>query len=272
MLELVFYTQDRLLKVRRALPEDSFKNACKWQNKLKFITTNDSSFTMVWTSLLPDLEPIYARALVELAGARYPISPNYEKLKEACPEITYKSLEEEWVFYGGSFNPWHQGHQACINLLPPDKLCLVVPDRNPHKELIEINPVNAVLEISTRARFNKNQLLVPTFLLEDKKNPTINWIRDLKEKFPTLRLSLLMGFDSFSQLKTWTNSSELMSYLDTIYVVSRLEEDEDRYLALDEAHALKQNLNIVFLGKHNFENVSSTKIRKEVQRPPFEET
>ncbi len=262
MLELVFYTQDRLLKVRQALPEDSFKNACHWQNKLKFIITSDPSFTMVWTSLLPDLEPSYARALVELVGARYPISPNYEKLKSVCPDIVFKILEDELVFYGGSFNPWHQGHQACLNLMPPDKLCLVVPDRNPYKELIEVNPVSAVLEISTRARFNKNQLLVPTFLLENKKNPTINWVKALKEKYPTLKLSLLMGFDSFSQLKNWTNSSELMSYLETVYVVSRLEEDQDRYLALDEAHALNQNLNIVFLGKHSFEDVSSTKIRK----------
>lgn len=262
MLELVFYTQDRLLKVRQAMPEDNFKDACNWQNKLKFITNTDPRFTMVWTYMLPDLEPVYARALVELAGARYPISPHYEKLKSACPDIVFKSQDDEWVFYGGSFNPWHQGHQACLNLLPADKLCLVVPDRNPYKELIEINPVTTVLEISTRARFSKNQLLVPTFLLEKKKNPTVNWIKNLKEKYPTLKLSLLMGFDSFMELKNWTNSQELASHLDTIYVVSRLEEDQDRYLALDQAHALKQNLNIVFLGKHSFEDVSSTKIRR----------
>lgn len=262
MLRLVFYTQERLLKVRPALPEDSFENACNWQNKLEFITTNDPSFTMVWTYMLPDLGPVYARALVELAGARYPISPNFEKLQAICPEIVFKTLENEWVFYGGSFNPWHQGHQACLNLLPADKLCLVLPDRNPYKELTDVNPVSAVLEISTRARFSKNQLLVPTFLLENKKNPTVYWIKNLKEKYPTLRLSLLMGFDSFSQLKTWTNAQELMSCLDTLYVVSRLEEDQDRFLALDEAHALKQNLNVVFLGKHSFEDVSSTKIRR----------
>jgi hypothetical protein len=44
-------------------------------------------------------------------------------------------------------------------------------------------------------------------------------------------------------------------------VVSRLEEDSERHLALDEAHALAPDLNVIFLGKHNFESVSSTEIR-----------
>lgn len=261
MLRLVFYTGDRLLKVRPALSEDSFAHSYKWNDKIEFIITPKSEFTMTWVSHLPDMDPEYATALVDLVGARYPVSLSYQKLKSICPDLPFKNHAKEWVFFAGSFNPWHQGHQACINLLPDDKLCLVLPDRNPFKEERDINPVGAVLEISTKAKFKKNQFLVPSFLMQEGKNPTINWIEKFKEDFPEYQASLVMGFDSFSSLKSWTRASELIPMLSTIYVVSRLEEDKERFLALDQVHALSRELNIVFLGKHEFENLSSTKIR-----------
>lgn len=220
-----------------------------------------SDFMMIWTSLLPDLEPEYATALVDIVGARYPVSPQYETLKSICSEMLFKNEADEMVVFAGTFNPWHQGHQACLTLLPEDKICLIAPDRNPHKELRILDAVTTILEVSTHGKFKKNHFLVPTFLLEHKKNPTINWVLRLKENLPDHKVSLLMGFDSFSNLKTWTRADELLPLIDTIYVASRLEDDEDRRLALDEAHALGPSLNVVFLGKHGYENISSTEIR-----------
>lgn len=261
MLKLVFYTGDQILKVRSAQASDIFENSYKWNGHLEFILTPKNDFTMTWTSFLPDIEPRYASALVELVGARYPLSSLYPKLSALCPDLLFQNNAKEWVFFAGSFNPWHKGHQTCIQLLPEDKLCLILPDRNPHKEDRDINPVATVLEISSHAKFKKNQFIVPTFLQLQGKNPTINWIKKFKEDFPTYEASLLIGFDSFSSLKTWTNAKELLPLLSSLYVVSRLEDDDARILALDEAHALNSNLNIVFLGRHQFENVSSTQIR-----------
>jgi nicotinic acid mononucleotide adenylyltransferase len=261
LLKLVFYTKDSSLKVRLAFPEDSFTISYQWQDKLDFIVSDSPDFMMLWSSLLPDLDPMYAEAFVDLVGARYPISTDYQKLKSHCPDMAFHNGSDEWVFYGGSFNPWHHGHQSCLNLLPEDKPCMVIPDRNPQKDLREESLVSTILEISTKAKFKKFQYLVPTFLLQNKKNPTVEWVERLKEDFPTHKISLLMGFDSFSQVKTWIRSTDLLLALDTIYVVSRLEDDPDRLLALDEAHARAPDLNVVFLGKHDFENISSTDIR-----------
>lgn len=262
MLKLVFFIQDNRLKVRPAFHDELFTNSCKWRDKLEFIVSTNGDFTMVWTSLLPDLEKTYAEALVELIGARYPVSPYYDELLKSCPLLAFSNTSDEWVFYGGTFNPWHHGHQSCLDLLPDDKVCLVMPDRNPQKELSHIDPVANLLQVSTLAKFKKHQFLVPTFLMEQKKNPTVEWIEKLSEKFSDRKLSLLMGFDSFSQIKTWIRAGDLLPKLYAIYVVSRLEDDEDRRLALDEVHARGSNLNVVFLGKHPYENLSSTELRK----------
>lgn len=260
MKRLVFFTKDHRLKVRPAFADEKFSKCCTWKDKIEFMVTDNGDFTMVWTSLLPDLEPEYAEALVDLVGARYPVSKQFETLQIGCPELAFTNTSDEWVFYGGSFNPWHHGHQACLDLLPEDKVCLVIPDRNPQKELRKTTPVCDVLQVSTLAKFKKHQFLVPTFVMEPKKNPTVEWIEKLHDEFPTLKLSLLMGFDSFANLKTWVRPDDLLSILDTVYVVSRLEDDEDRALALDEAKA-RGLKNVVFLGKHPYEDVSSTEIR-----------
>ena len=219
---------------------------------------------MIWSSLIPDLEPEYALTFVDLVSARYPLSPDYQILRNLCPDLTFKPELDELVFFGGTFNPWHKGHQACLNLIPADKTLLILPDRNPQKKLRELEPVSTLLELSARARLKDNQYLVPTFLLAHKTNPTVEWVEKLKNEFPTLKISLLMGFDSFSAMKSWIRPEDLLPKLHALYVVSRLEDDEDRRLALDEVHALGSNLNVVFLGKHEFENLSSTEIRKKL--------
>jgi nicotinate (nicotinamide) nucleotide adenylyltransferase len=264
LLRLVFYTQDIRLKVRQAFPEDDFSSSCHWKNKLDFIVTDSGDFTMVWTSLLPDLEPEYAEALVDLVGARYSVSNDYSFLNKTCPAITFKNPTDEWIFYGGTFNPWHRGHQACLDLLPEDKVCLILPDRNPQKENRNVNAVSTILEISNKAKFRKNQFLVPTFLIQKNLNPTVTWVESFQDQFPTSKISLLLGFDSFARMKTWVRPEDLLPKLHAIYVVSRLEDDEDRRLALDEVHALGSNMNIIFLGKHDYENVSSTELRRKM--------
>lgn len=261
MLKLVFYTKDSRLKVRQALPEDDFSSACKWKDTLQFIVSDSGNYTMIWTSLLPDLDPVYAQAMVELVSARYPVSPDHKHLAETCPQMVFQNPHDEWIFFGGSFNPWHQGHQACLHLLPEDRTCLIMPDRNPEKELRDLSVVSTILEISTKARFKKYQYLVPTFLLQNKTNPTVEWVERMKEEFPTYKISLLLGFDSFSKIKNWIRSDDLLPLIHTLYVVSRLEDDEDRRLALDEVHARGFNVNVVFLGKHDFEMISSTELR-----------
>lgn len=262
MLRLYVNVKDNYLKVREAFPHEAFKSSCAWRGEIEFEYVQESNYMMAWTSLLPDLEPTKARALVELIGARYPVSPFYKELKALCPHFVFHDGSDEWVFFGGSFNPWHQGHQACLELLPENKTCFVLPDINPHKEEREFELVSTVLTVSSRARFRKGQFLVPTFLLNRVKNPTVDWIERLRQEYPQQRLSLLMGFDSFSSLQNWTRSSELLKALSGLYVVSRLETDVQGDEMVREILKLAPHLKIELLGRHGHEELSSTDLRR----------
>jgi nicotinate (nicotinamide) nucleotide adenylyltransferase len=262
LLRLFLQIKENRLRVRSAYPEDKFENPKVWKNQLEFEYSPDSNYMMAWTSLLPDLGPEGASALLSLLSARYPISQDYQELQKLCPELVFGEDAPEWVFYGGSFNPWHKGHQACLNLLPQEKVCFILPDISPHKEIRQIEPVANILELSSKARFSKNQFLVPTFLLNNAVNPTVDWMERLKKNFPSQKLSLLMGFDSFANLTNWTRASDLLPILNTVYVASRLEDEGLHAFEVQKVRKLAPAIEIVFLGRHEFERISSTDLRK----------
>lgn len=264
MLRLVFQAKGPRLKVRLGSPSDDFSKSYRWKDELEYILDESQDFMILWSSLLPDLKAQYAQALLSLVSARYPLSEDFNELKNSCPQLLIPTTQAEWVFYGGSFNPWHQGHQACINLLPEEKLCFILLDRNPQKELISIDPVATYLEIGHQCRLKKNQYLVPTFLLSHKTNPTVEWVTRLKNDYPEKSLSLLMGFDSFYNLDSWIRIQDLLSHIHCIYVVSRLEQDEQRADALKRISELAPNTEIIFLGRHDFEDRSSTHLRRKI--------
>lgn len=267
LLKLVFCNSETRLRVREAFTGEMLGTSKTWSDLIEYSVTLNSEFTMLWTSYLPDLSSKYAQAFVNLVSARFPVSKNYEILQKECPELIFKNKSDEWVFYGGSFDPWHSGHQACLDLLPEEKVCLILPDRNPQKEIKELDVVSTILEISTKARFKKNQFLAPTFLIEQKVNPTIDWVERMRNHYPFHNLSLLIGFDSLKNISTWIRYKDILKIINTIYVASRLESDIDRKEISEELTEQFPKLKIIFLGRHDFENVSSTNLRNKKGRP-----
>lgn len=257
-----FLFNGEIFKARLPQTGEKFTNAFKWKDRLEFEFTENTLFMMAWTSLLPDLSPEEARDLVDLASARYPVSPDYEHLKELCPKLVVGADKDEWVFFGGTFFPWHAGHQACLNLLPEDKTCFVLPDRSPWKEDRNVDPVLTTIELAGKIKFRTNQFLVPTFLLTPGKNPTVEWIEGIQKRFPEKKLSLLVGFDTFLNLPTWTRAEDLLSKLHTIYVASRLESEEDQKAAEETLRKTYPQITVTFLGRHAHEAQSSTRLRR----------
>ena len=261
-MKVCFYIKNNELRVRYPMGDEDQKSFMSWGNHLKFILIDDSKFTMSWNSFLPDLQAPESSEFLEFVCSRYPTSPRHEDLKALSPEIVFQTEEDEWVFFGGSFNPWHAGHQACLDIIDAEKFCLVLPDKNPFKDqVLSDSPIARTLELSSQIKFKNRQFLVPSFLFKPETNPTINWIEHIKRLYPEKKLSLLLGHDSFTHILEWTRGEDLVRNLFRIYVVSRLEEDNSHEKEIQNLKQKVPGIDVQFLGRHKFENMSSTKIR-----------
>lgn len=178
--------------------------------------------------------------------------------------------EEELIFFGGSFNPWHAGHASCIKLMPTKKKIIVIPDHSPFKEITTDKEKSSSIKDIKKGlnEFSHRTFIYDEFFYANKKNPTVTWINLLKKEFPEKKLSLLMGFDSFMTIDRWTNAIELLSDLSVIYVASRMDDEsikEEQRITLKN---INQELEIKFLGSHPHESLSSTEIRKNQSHGP----
>lgn len=173
-------------------------------------------------------------------------------------------LASEVVFFGGSFDPWHEGHASCLKLLPLDKKLIICPDRNPQKPIKEVkNIVTHVMDLTQKIKASSLRPLHihPGFLLLNDKNPTISWVLRSKQRRPDLRISLLMGYDSFKGLPQWIKGHDLLKLLHCVYVVSRLETEDDKKRDLKLIRDIAPDLKVDFLGHHDHEDKSSTQLR-----------
>ena len=153
-------------------------------------------------------------------------------------------------FYGGSFNPWHRGHSACLELCPEENI-LVVPDCNPWKapagkgrgweHYLDICRILADTPYS-----------VYPGLLRGKASPTVDWI--LQTDFP--RKSLLMGADNFLCLERWKDFPRLVESLDGLYVVPRGDNHYEEMSA--RLNSINPRLEVLILPRHPYEGLASS--------------
>src|SRR6478752_9305874 len=112
MNQFLLYIENDTVKARLVEPWEKLTNFIQWEN-LEFNVTDSPLRMVTWPNLLPDIEPEIARSFLDLIASRFPFSRDREKLAALCPQLLFKQQPNEWVFFGGSFNPWHKGHQAC---------------------------------------------------------------------------------------------------------------------------------------------------------------
>ncbi|MCT4641074.1 MAG: hypothetical protein N4A33_02180 [Bacteriovoracaceae bacterium] len=153
----------------------------------------------------------------------------------------------EILYFGGSFNPWHEGHSECIRKAPKDATIIVIPDHNPQKE---INTKEYSLNESYIKSLHKNVYIYKGFFLKKKKNPTYKWITQVKKEFSNLKHSFLMGYDSYENLKSWIQFETILNNLNKLYVLNRENQMCENYY----------NIKTIFLGPHDFEQLASSKL------------
>jgi len=169
----------------------------------------------------------------------------------------------EIIFYGGSFNPWHEGHMACLKLAPIDLNIIIIPDINPLKNLDGVKKENPIDKIKNAiSQLEQKCFVFEDFYHQNKPNPTADWIQDLKQSDLNQKYSLLIGYDSFISIEKWINAELLLNALSTLYIVDRQNNEKTLKKHQESLNNKFPKLKLVLLGKHPFEGLSSTKIRE----------
>jgi len=119
------------------------------------------------------------------------------------------------ALYFGSFNPIHIGHLIIANYVANncdiDQLWFVITPQNPFKESKSLlnehhrkHLIDLAIDGEKKLRSSNIEFKLP------KPSYTINTMAYLSEKFPDHQFSILMGSDSFSNIKNWKNSEILL--------------------------------------------------------------
>jgi nicotinate-nucleotide adenylyltransferase len=110
----------------------------------------------------------------------------------------------------GSFNPIHHGHLIIANYMlvevPFDEVWFVVSPQNPHKRKESLAGEYDRLEMVNLAigNFDKFRALDIEFYLP-RPSYTIDTLIRLKEKYPQMKFSIIIGSDNLLNFHKWKN-------------------------------------------------------------------
>lgn len=118
--------------------------------------------------------------------------------------------------YFGSFNPIHIGHliiaNHVLNASDVKKVWFVVSPQNPFKvsnsllnEFDRFHLVQKAIEDDTRLRAMDIEFSLP------KPSYTVTTLAYLKEKYPQHEFQIIMGSDSFQNIKSWKNAETIIN-------------------------------------------------------------
>jgi len=128
--------------------------------------------------------------------------------------------------YFGSFNPVHNGHliiaNHVINNTDLKQVWMIVSPQNPFKksnsllnEYDRLHLLQSALEGETKIKASSIEFNLP------KPSYTIHTLTYLKEKYKQHQFSIIMGSDSYTNIKKWKNY-ELIILNYEIYIYERI--------------------------------------------------
>ena len=117
--------------------------------------------------------------------------------------------------YFGSFNPVHNGHLIIANFVANytnlDRIWFVVSPQSPYKtqaSLINENHrkhlIDLAIEGERKLRSSNIEFKLP------KPSYTVETLLYLNEKYPQHSFSIILGSDSFQNIRNWKNSDYLL--------------------------------------------------------------
>ena len=127
--------------------------------------------------------------------------------------------------YFGSFNPIHIGHCIIARYIADhtdlDQIWFVVSPQNPFKHSNSLLNEYQRLHLVRLALVDDNKLIASDIEFKlPKPSYTIDTLVYLKERYPNYIFSVILGADSFQNLRNWKNGALILQDYD-IYVYPR---------------------------------------------------
>lgn len=147
------------------------------------------------------------------------------------------------IIFGGSFNPYHNGHDAIINYLKSNYTdqIMIVPTINPQKEQIYLTLEQRINFLEEYFK-NDKRIDISNACL---KNPDNNYVCNLFESYKDCQIKYVLGTDALASISTWKNYDLWKNNIELI-VFKRYKHEE----------------NGIYLNDLDYENdISSTNIR-----------
>lgn len=233
-----------------------------WVPEQQRVTGGDDASDAKWISLA-ELGPLafdHGAILCEALAKFWPEMPTFETRLSGIQVYGHPvTPSEDKIFFGGTFNPWHEGHRACVDLCPaPDNL-IVVPDTNPFKN----GPENVCYW--QRYRHIEDQVrqlgvrVFPGFCGLESANPTVGWMPYVRAH----RKRFLMGDDNLASLPKWQDAEQLVQMLDGIQVAPRNADKGAIEAARTWLFETNPNCVVEMLDDHPYRHLSSTRLRQQ---------
>ncbi len=156
------------------------------------------------------------------------------------------------AIFGGSFDPFHIGHEKiidlCLQTLPIEKLFIVPTFLNPFKNKSYFDANTRLELIQDLYKNNKNIQIIDYEVNKNKKIPTYETVLFLKKQYNIEKIFLIIGADNLKDVHLWYNFKNLKELVQFV-VISR----DDIKLENDYIDPIYIKLN---------ENISSTSLRE----------
>lgn len=124
--------------------------------------------------------------------------------------------------FGGSFNPFHNGHLNCVNTAIEranlDKVHVIPAGKSPLKPEIDSPTAQERLEMLEIAFRDYSDTVIVDDRELKRAGPsfTIDTLKELQKENPEAELYLILGLDAFENLDQWKEPKEILSLANLI--------------------------------------------------------
>ena len=181
------------------------------------------------------------------------------KLPSWMTKTKFKT-RDELIFFGGSFNPWHDGHRACVELchraIPQGKI-IIVPDHNPWKKLAASRCFWQALCQLGHHLVDTPFSIFPGFYGLEQEHPTVSWLLNHEGR----KKSFLIGDDNLMSFLSWRHAPALLKNLYRLIIVPRIATPAERAQQVARLQKYNPRLKFTILPDHPFRKMASSKIR-----------